>query len=332
MSTEAYKELLKRYLDGKCTDEEEKLIEEWYNNLHVSSVKLEDLNSAEIDNKLWTTIDNAIKIEKPKVRTFKFYKIAIAASLLIAALFYYNSTQLVPLTYTFDNDKVSMINNNQEIEEVKLVDGTFIQLYPKSSITYSKSFSEKKREVYLKGKAFFQVAKNKEKPFVVHNYHNTIHVVGTSFLVQSENDPAQNYIEVVSGKVWVEENNTLFERKNNTKYVLTPNKKLAFDSNQNKFTEGIVSSPKPMAKDMEHASGEVSFSFSDTPLENVVGKLEQVYGLNIELDNQNLSSCTFTGNLNDEDLFKKLDLLCTSIGAKYSVKHTNIYISGNGCR
>ncbi len=331
MSIDAYKELLKKYLQGKCTEEEEGLVEDWYNDLNISSQKLEDLKIEEIDYRLWNSI-KPITVPKERFNNkllYTFYKLTAAASLLIAALFYYNYTRLVPVSYLLSSNKIETTNASNMTEDVLLADGTTVKLYPQSSISYSKGFSKKQREVYLNGKAFFNVAKDKKRPFLIHSHHNTIRVLGTSFLVQSKKDITQNFIEVMTGKVWVEEKSVLASAK---QVVLTPNQKLTFDAQADKFTSTIVSSPKPMKKNMEEYETEVAFSFSDSPLTTVVNALEDMYGLKIELNNPKLHSCTFTGNLNDEDLFKKLELLCTSIGAKYTIENTKILIDGKGCQ
>lgn len=69
--------------------------------------------------------------------------------------------------------------------QLVLADGTKVWLNAASSITYPTAFSGKTREVSITGEAFFEVARDKAKPFVVRTGEESIEVVGTSFNVHA---------------------------------------------------------------------------------------------------------------------------------------------------
>lgn len=72
--------------------------------------------------------------------------------------------------------------------KVKLDDGTIVWLNAASSLRFPFRFEASKREVYLTGEAYFEVAKNSKVPFVVHTDYAAIHVHGTSFNVSAYKD------------------------------------------------------------------------------------------------------------------------------------------------
>ncbi|QBQ41739.1 FecR family protein [Sphingobacterium psychroaquaticum] len=339
MDTEQYKKLLEKYLNGQCSPEEEKLLQNWYDGLDVLNAQQqaspEGTELKRIGTNIWEVVADAT-LQRKKKRSFApFFKVAVAASLVLGfSWFYYEKTSIIPLSYRISVGQPERLENNSlEIKKLLLSDGTKIQLYPGASLSFPKIFEGSKREVFLQGKAFFEVAKNKKKPFIVHNYHHDIHVVGTSFMVQSTPDIAANFVEVRTGKVKVSpRKNTLFssEKQQNT-VVLTPNKRFVYNAQLSDFKEAIVSSPRPMNADMESHAAQYSFSFMDTPIQDVVDALEGMYGIQITFTNSKMKDCTFTGNLNDEDLFKKLKLLCATLGAKYSIHDSTIIIEGEGC-
>lgn len=321
MSTEAYKELLKRYLDGKCTEEEKVLVEEWYATLN-STQKLTDTAYIQLENKIWEKVAEQTQEQKPQSRIW--LKIAAAVLIFTLGFWYANNNKLTPVIYMLSSNHVKTENKSNHIQNIALSDGTQVTLYPNSTLYYSSQFTGNTREVYLDGKAFFDVASNKQKPFYVKNHHNTIHVLGTSFMVESFKKLDKNSIEVFTGKVWVKEN--LDEKE----LILTPNMKVSYNTVTKNFEEGIVQSPK-LLDQQKDAITDHSFKFNEAPLTQIIGSLEDTYGLHIEMENPQLEKCTFTGNLEDENLFKKLELLCTTLGAKYEVKNTTIYIKGSGC-
>lgn len=339
MDTEGYKKLLQKYLDGQCSEEEEALLQRWYDSLDIMEMQQQAApQGTELEatgTRIWERVAKH-SLEKPKKKSFTlFYKVAAAALVLLSLSWvYYEKTNLVPLTYRLVEGKPQeKENTSSEIQELHLSDGTHIQLYPGASLSFPKDFKGDSREVFLKGKAFFQVAKNKEKPFIVHNYHNDVQVLGTSFMVVSAPEISENSIEVNTGRVWVRPRNTIFSTAKHVDeaIILTPNKRLAYNVKAGDFEEVLVDKPKPMAVDMESHATQYSFTFNDTPLSQVVNALEGMYGVRIILKNPKLQQCTFTGDLNDEDLFKKLTLLCATMGAKFSIQESTIIIEGEGC-
>lgn len=84
---------------------------------------------------------------------------------------------------------------------VTLPDGTSVFLNSESSLTYPVSFSGDERKVTLKGEAFFDVAKNKDMPFVVHTDEVVVRVLGTQFNVNAYKEDTKVRTTLVEGAV-----------------------------------------------------------------------------------------------------------------------------------
>ncbi len=87
--------------------------------------------------------------------------------------------------------------------QLTLSDGTKVWLNAMSSITYPTAFRESKREVTITGEAYFEVTKNKSKPFIVRTLHESINVLGTSFNVNAYADEAEK-TTLVEGSIKIE--------------------------------------------------------------------------------------------------------------------------------
>ena len=91
----------------------------------------------------------------------------------------------------------------QNMESVSLPDGTKVQMGPGSRLTYPASFSGKTREIRLDGQAFFDVAKNREKPFIVHTEDMSVEALGTAFELFSYDMENKMEAILLNGKIKV---------------------------------------------------------------------------------------------------------------------------------
>ena len=87
--------------------------------------------------------------------------------------------------------------------KLRLSDGSLIVLNSESKLRYPVNFNGDTREVFLSGEAYFEVAKNPSKPFVVHTNHADVQVLGTLFNVSAYPDEEDTGVTLVHGSVQV---------------------------------------------------------------------------------------------------------------------------------
>ena len=87
--------------------------------------------------------------------------------------------------------------------EVVLPDGTHAWLNSASSLRFPATFSGARREVTLTGQGYFEVAQNKDYPFIVHAGVTDIRVLGTSFDIMAYGDEPECNTTLVDGAVVV---------------------------------------------------------------------------------------------------------------------------------
>jgi ferric-dicitrate binding protein FerR (iron transport regulator) len=219
-------------------------------------------------------------------------------------------------------------NTNMAVKVVVLEDGSRISLQPNSQLKYPVQFGPGQREVVLQGGAFFEIARNEQKPFLVQTAHLTIKVLGTSFAVSAYQESARaEEVSVKTGKVSVITKPEQGQPATSARQMeLTPNQRAVFDQTKHELVKGLVAIPLPVVK-LEKSR----FIFDNVALGNVFALIEEVYQVKIVLEDKSVAQCPLTAALTEESLYVKLDLICKSIGASYEVRDTQILIKGTGC-
>jgi ferric-dicitrate binding protein FerR (iron transport regulator) len=225
---------------------------------------------------------------------------------------------------------VEIVNRGKKIEEVQLPDGSTVQVYPSGRISHKALFSEDQRVVFLSGKAFFEVVKDPKRPFLVYANGLVTQVVGTSFLINSPSSTVRATVEVFSGKVniFTLENFEKTERgEAGDVTLLLPNQQITYDPAKAVITRQVTKAPRLLNAPEAYPN----FYFENTSVIDVFKTLEDSYGVTIRYDARTIEECSVTAPLGSEPLFRKLDIICQTIGATYEVWGTEIIVKGNGC-
>ncbi len=319
--------LTKRYLSGDCSQEEEQLLLQWFQNQsNMPELEINEEEKVEIEQRIWNNIILETKPPKKKITQFWIWATGIAACLVLG-LFGVNK----PLNITEQIAKIQSgieLKNTTSIDQkVILEDGSKVVLKPQSSLIYAKYFNLKQREVYLIGEAFFNVKRDISKPFIVHSGDLITEVLGTSFRIKSNESKNKIEVSVASGKVSVyTKNNSELNDRNGV--ILTRNQKVIYDVYSKNILPTIVDNPQ---LNVTSEAIKSEFLFQSSPLLHVLSTLSKHYGVEIILTNPKSNECQFTADLNGLMMFTQLDLICKSIGATYEKRGTTIFITGEGC-
>jgi len=152
--------------------------------------------------------------------------------------------------------------------KVKLPDGTNVWLNSSSSLSYPVEFSGNERRVKLTGEAYFEVAKNKDKPFYVCANNVCVKVLGTHFNISAYNDDAEFTTTLLEGSVLV--------TKNSKQRLLKPSQQAVVKNN----TDLINVSDASINQVMAWRNG--YFVFNDDNISTIMKKLSRWYDVDIE--------------------------------------------------
>ena len=237
-------------------------------------------------------------------------------------------------TITTSRHLIENINTSEKAIILRLPDESIVELAANSRIAYANNFdSIGTRDVYLSGEAFFKVTKNPNRPFRVFANEIVTKVLGTSFIIRSFEKDTVIQVTVRAGKVSVYSQAATSAKETSSPnqlggIILTPNQELVYEKSKQKFQKALLENPVEILPD---AASQKNMLYEDVPLEKVFTQLSKVYGISIVYDNELLKTCTVTADLRNETFYKKLELICKAIGARYEIIDGQVVIQTNGC-
>ncbi len=348
MNRQAFLALLQRYLDNSCTPAEKQVMDRWYNLLDDEyDEKSSPVSREELQETLWAKIKDQISPDEISVLSSRerrwwqpqpWYWAAASILLIFGITYLIQQNNLLPERAGGSEQALSTggwheeRNTGSDSRWLVLEDSTRISLEPGSSIRYATPMPPELRSVQLKGNAFFNVAKDADRPFVVHSGDILTKVVGTSFRIRSEGENFE--VSVATGRVVVEKapsGGTNSPRSDADGVVLTPNQKVTYFARNKHFVMGLVDTPLPIGLPPTFAAEKDIFQFEEVPLDQVLSRIEEVYGVKIVLVNESLHSCPFTADLSQQPLYTKLEIIGAALQTTFEVKGTNIVLSGGNC-
>lgn len=152
--------------------------------------------------------------------------------------------------------------------KVKLPDGTNVWLNSSSSLSYPVEFAGNERHVKLTGEAYFEVAKNKDKPFYVCVNNVCVKVLGTHFNIAAYTDDAELTTTLLEGSVLI--------TKNSKQRLLKPGQQAIVKNN----TDLINISDASINQVMAWKNG--YFVFNDDNINTIMKKLSRWYDVDVE--------------------------------------------------
>jgi len=185
-----------------------------------------------------------------------------------------------------------------QMAQIKLPDGTKAWLNSGSTFRYPTDFEKSSREVYLNGEAFFDVAKDKSKPFVINAKNFSVTVLGTSFNLTAYSDDENSNVTLVEGSILLENKDKQWSKK------LVPGQAATINSNSG---EAQV---KSVNTDFYTTWKEGKVVFKSESFEEISKKLERWYNVVIEFEDPSLSRLEFSGTFLK---YKPIDQVLRSI-------------------
>lgn len=219
--------------------------------------------------------------------------------------------------------------------KIELPDGTQVWLNADSKLTYDPNLPGTFREVHLTGEAYFDVTKDKTRPFIIHTNSIDVKVLGTSFNVRSYPNEKTTETALIHGSVEI----TLHNNPDK-KIILKPSEKLIV-KNENAVIE---STSKPIADaplltldkirfDKRDTSGSMEtmwvrnkLAFENEDFEDMVAEIERWYNVTITVKNEKLNALHFTGIFENKSLADVMEALSFSIRFHYEIKDEKVTI------
>jgi len=335
MSKQVNRELIEKFLRGKCSFEEQELVqlflkkpesEELLNEILTANAPkdwliFENDQSVHPKQEEWrNSIQERIGYKRIKTRKNPGYILtarnaAIWIVTVLTALGIYAINSFNP-----KNDQLvfaETINPNGQRSKIILSDSSIVYLGADSRLKYPEKFSSHTREIYLEGEAFFEVTKNPGKPFIIHTGTVQTQVLGTSFKIEAfKEHPLVVMVEVATGKVKVDQ---VTEALTKSLAILIPGQKVVFDHGKVRLGEVDPEEVRDLKK--------ARLTFNDVSLYDISTVLQRWYNVKIIFKRAAKSKERMTLTLDASvSLNKILNVLATAGHFNYKIENREIII------
>ena len=304
-------QLLDKYFKNKCTPEEKLRVEKYLREIDelpdhlLKKEEWDDAGDFPMSYAESDTMFEAIKKQtfqkKHKHLWSTVSSIAAAVLVIMGITFYFidkrdvkQQTSKISAVSRVKQIKISsksIVNYTNQIQAFTLPDQSVIKIYPGAELRYALPFVARKREIYLVGKSYFKVTKDKQHPFVVYANGVSTTALGTSFTITADAKNSMIQVQLHTGKVWVK-NIDSTSKDSKFSEILQPGDQLAF--NHAAHSLHIEKRDPAFGK----AAVIKELSFTQAPLHQVFSKLAKHYETKILYTPADLEEMSFTGTLN----------------------------------
>lgn len=202
--------------------------------------------------------------------------------------------------------------------ELLLSDGTKVHLNAGTTLRYPVQFIPgRDRQVFLKGEAYFDVAKDRTNPFIINSGDLNIRVLGTKFNVSAYEEDELTEVVLVEGSVGLYNKSTEFDRDG---YLLKPGNKGSFD----KQSYAIDSQEVITGLYTSWMNGELVFR--NMTFENILKKMERNYNVTIINNNLDMNQEKFNASFKNAPIEKVMEYFRSIYDLDFTIKGKEITI------
>lgn len=207
-----------------------------------------------------------------------------------------------------------------------LSDGTRVWMNANTTLEFPVNFVKSQRRVKLQGEAYFEVARDEAKPFIVETTGMQTKVLGTTFNIKAYPDESREQTTLLEGKVEVSLSSTS---------ATVPSPKLVLEPGmQAQWEEGSTSlSMQAVNPDNIIAWRRGEFVFNEEDINIVLRTLSRWYGVEFISSDMGQETYTFSGMMSKDDkLETTLEILTLAGGPAFKIEGNKVYMSKNKSR
>jgi ferric-dicitrate binding protein FerR (iron transport regulator) len=256
----------------------------------------------------------------------------------IALIFLISHSENIKSEHVRDVAENTISTKRGSKSKIQLPDGSQVWLNADSRITYNESFRGPFREVLLTGEAYFDIAKDKDHPFIIHANSIDVRVLGTSLNIRSYSNEKNTEAVLIHGSIEV-----TLRSSPDKKIILQPNEKLVVQNGKAVVIKGVPSVHKyedaPVmtlgkahidAKDtvaMDILWVKNKLAFDQETLEEVARKIERWYDVKVTITDEKLKHVAYSGVFEDESLKQLMEALRMTGNFRYWINKKTVTIT-----
>ncbi len=276
------------------------------------------INEEEIIDEIWNQsqqVEVKLNSTRKKKLGIQITKIAAAIGFIVAFYFLFNVEFTPKQKVELQFQKIEKKNISGQKSRIHLTDGTVVWLNAESTLSYIKPFDKGQREVSLEGEAYFEVAKDKDRPFIVKMGDTEVRVLGTKFNISSFAEDEKEIIALAEGKIQISHGVM--------SQILTPGWIVEINNSTSHMEsyEGNVKDVTAWTKDI--------LLFKNASYQEIFERLERWYGVHIKTEGIPDDKLKFNGSFQDEYLSNVLENLMIEHKMSYELEGENVIIKFN---
>lgn len=338
MDIEQIKKVLERYTQGKCSEEESRVIEQWFAsvNQHRSAMIDDEFLKEQLDE-VRSRIHEQISVpvvEMPvRRRPWRRWLYTGAAAMLAGVIAFSLINRQGPDSHPEDpshpavqsavvktnkvirNGYVEISTTKGATERIVLADGSTITLNASSRLRYPEKFNGDTRSIYLEeGEAFFKVASDPGRAFIVHSGDVATTALGTSFNIRAYSREKKITVALITGKVKVNH-----AQKTNP-MILLPSERVSIDC------ESAFMAKTTFEREDDVVGWKQGFLvFKDASYNEVVAEIENRFNVTVINESDEIE-WHYTGSFKDENLQDIIETICLTKNISYTIKNDSIFL------
>lgn len=306
--TDEIKNLIARCERGTATPLERDLVNSWlYSDSDLEQWFTREISDSSplIDNDLMIRLHPdakwAARHFKPKSSmNLRVWIVAAAAVIILLGIGFFSMHD----TKSYQPTPFIVSTGPGEHTRVTLNDGTKVVLNSLSELKFINDPAEHVRIVKLNGEAVFDVAHDKDNPFIVQSRDLEVECTGTIFDVKAYRDQP---IAVVLNE------GSVIARTETESVAMRPDQKVIYDS----ASSSLIKSSIESAEYLKWTSG--NLHFENESLRNICGELEQIYGVKIKFEVPETADIRISGNMDHDSLREALTVISALSDANYII-------------
>jgi transmembrane sensor len=346
------KDLIKKYFDNRCTEEELDSVLNWFEKsgstsegkeflLRVWEELPDETEKSEMDfelilDKIHHRVNLAgysgrskfagqsISEYKGREKLLRIFT-RVAAILILPVLgfgllmsYKYQSVKSVHNSAQMSYNEV--FSSVDAITKITLPDGSTVWLNHSSVLKYPAIFQGKTRNVELKGEGYFEVAHDKKVPFIVKTGDLEVVALGTKFNILAYPDEDKIETSLINGCVKLQKSES--DGKITSLLKMKPTDLAIYQKTDNEIITRSISD------DRYFSWKDGKLVFNKEPMGEVVRKLRRWFNVDIQIKDRELLELTFTGTFKNETLPQVMELFAMVSPINYTISKRSESIDG----
>lgn len=223
------------------------------------------------------------------------------------------------VTYASGVESESVVYNKLEIPRggefcLTLSDGTRVWLNSETSIQYPVAFGAKERRIFVQGEAYFEVAKDANKPFTVQFMSSSVTVLGTSFNIRAYPEEKRSQTTLAEGSV----------------RIYSPGSSMLLKPGEQAEVSALSGEMVKQEVEVKNFTSwkDGRFVFEQQPLEDIMRTLERWYDIRVIFKDEGAKRISLSGNMKRYGDFSQVMKMLQMTGdVRFELHGNDVYIT-----